>query len=366
MTPGRSRLLGLGLFGVLAASVLVGTSLLSTAEPTPPERCSPPFGRGGWPSACWRPYSRHSPFNRPAPTSPRLHGQSGRIAARFREWGPVQRLVLGTSGTRRDFAHPVYYSKADSPVFRVNCVLWRRCAVEGLELRIPDEARPAAGGDGHMAVVDQRAGWEYDFWQVRRKPKGGGTLVVSHGGRTRIRGTGLGSNATAAHFGLLAGIVRPQELAAGRIAHALFITVRCSSGRSVYPSAPRGTGAPCRRFGEPDAGAPPMGARLWLDMSEREINRLAVPDWKRTVLRALHRYGGFVGDTLNGNSSFGIMVESGASYTSFGYEDPWRKLAEELGAGEWQGKRVLDLNTRPDWRRHLKIVHPCITRGSCR
>ncbi len=355
------------LLGAAAASVaVVVAGLLSTAEPAAPERCSPPFGAGSWPSSCWRPYSGRSPFNRQVPSHPTLDGQSGQIVARLRDWGPVQRLVLGTSGTRRDFAHPVYYSKPRSPVFRVQCVLFRPCRVEGMKLRIPDEARPAAGGDGHMAVVDQRTGWEYDFWQVRRKPKGGGTLVVSHGGRTRIRGTGLGSNATAAHFGLLAGIVRPQELAAERIPHALFLTARCSSGRSVYPSAPRGTGAPCRRFGEPDAGAPPMGAHLWLDMSEAQIDRLDVPDWKRAILRALHRYGGFVGDTMNGHSSFGIMVESGASYTSFGYEDPWEELAEKLGAGESEGTRVLDLNTDPDWRRHLRILHPCVTRGTCR
>ncbi len=367
MTLGRSRLLRYGLLAAAAACVaVVFASLRSTAEPAAPERCSPPFGVGRWPSACWRPYSKDSPFNRRVPRTPRLHPESGDIVTRLREWGPVQRLVFGTAGTGRDFGHPIYYAEPNSPVFRVRCIRWRPCEVDGLRGRIPDEARPAAGGDGHMAVVDQRSGWEYDFWKVRRKPRGGGTLVVDHGGRTRIRGTGLGSNATAARFGLLAGIVRPQELEAGRIPHALFVTVRCSSGRSVYPSAPRGTGAPCRRFGEPDPGAPPMGARLWLDMSEREIDRLPVPDWKRTVLRALRRYGGFVGDTMNGNSSLGIMVESGAGYTSFGYEDPWMELAEELDAGTWEGMRVLDLDIDPDWRRHLRILHPCTARGTCR
>ncbi|WP_223201962.1 hypothetical protein, partial [Streptococcus pneumoniae] len=34
-------------------------------------------------------------------------------------------------------------------------------------------------------------------------------------------GDGLGSNATAAHFALSAGIIRAQELVAGRIEHGL-------------------------------------------------------------------------------------------------------------------------------------------------
>ena len=62
-----------------------------------------------------------------------------------------------------------------------------------------------------MAVIDQASGWEYDFWQVESKPAGGGTISISWGGRTAI-GTadadGLGSNATAAHFGLAAGVIR--------------------------------------------------------------------------------------------------------------------------------------------------------------
>jgi hypothetical protein len=68
---------------------------------------------------------------------------------------------------------------------------------------------------------------------------------------------------------------------------------------------------------------------------------------------------------MNGNGSFGIMVESGASYTSLGYEDPWMELGKNLGATEWEGMRVLNLNTDPDWRRHLKILHPCTARGTC-
>ena len=140
-----------------------------------------------------------------------------------------------------------------------------------MRVRIPDRARPAGGSDHHLAVVDQRSGWEYDLWEVESKPSGGGELVTGYGGRTRIDGDGLGSDATAAHFGLLAGIIRAQELRRGRIDHALFLVADCDSGEFVYPA--RGRGAPCGDRTD----APAEGMRFQLDMSDAEIRALERP-----------------------------------------------------------------------------------------
>ena len=46
---------------------------------------------------------------------------------------------------------------------------WRACACAS-----PTPRKRPSGSDGHLTVVDQDSGWEYDFWQVRRKPRGGG------------------------------------------------------------------------------------------------------------------------------------------------------------------------------------------------
>ena len=70
-----------------------------------------------------------------------------------------------------------------------------------------------------------------------------GELVTAWGGRTRIDGDGLGSAAVAANFGTLAGLVRPEELEAGRIEHALFMTVPCVgevAGSDTVYFPPRG------------------------------------------------------------------------------------------------------------------------------
>lgn len=325
-----------------------------------------PYHSGNQPGACWRPYSASSPFNRPIPESPRLAPNSQAIVSRILSWGAPQSLLAGHSGTRDDYFHPLYYARPGDPEFTVRCaVAARSCAVEGLTVRIPDRAQAAAGGDGHLAVVDQASGWEYDFWQVRSKPAGGGVLTVSHGGRTRIDGDGLGSNATAAWFGLAAGMLRGAEVASGQVEHALFGTVKCTAGFSVYP-AHTGTAAnACADFGLSNEAAPPLGARLQLAMSDAEIDALAAPPWKRSILRALARYGILIGDTNGGNAAWGLVAESGSSYTSFGVPDPWVAVAEEARLSPFDGGRyAFDVASGVDWSR-LRVLDPCVSQGTC-
>ena len=309
-----------------------------------------------------RPYGAGSPFNQVVPSNPRLLPNSSGIVDRLDGWGPVQQLMVGQADSPDDYFHPLYAARRSDPVYTIHCLRWTSsCEVEGLRLRIPREARPAGGGDGHMAVV-QSDRWEYDFWQVRDRPADGGTLNVSHGGRTRIDGDGLGSDATAAEFGLAAGLIRGDQLADGRIDHGLFVHVRCTNGRSVYPAAPGTTGTVC----SDTANAPPLGARIWLDMTDAQIAALALPSWKKTVLRALHRYGGYVGDTTGGNVSWGLQTVSGSTYTSFGKPDPMVDVAQGLSLKRWEGAYYLDVDGGVDWGRHLRVVDPCVALGSCR
>ena len=317
------------------------------------------------PGACWRPYGAASPFNRPIGADPPLRSDSAAIVARLTGWGAPQQLLAGHAGTADDYFHPVYYARNEDPQFTVHCtVATRGCAVEGLKVRIPDAAKAAGGEDGHLAVVDQASGWEYDFWQVRSKPAGGGTLTVSHGGRTRIDGDGLGSNATAAWFGLAAGIIRPAELAAGVIPHALFAPVKCTAGVSVYPAHPGTTANACDDFGLSNVAAPPLGARFQLAMTDAEIAALGVPAWKQAILRALAHYGMIVGDTNGGHAAWGLQGESGSSWASFGLADPWDALAAGAGLRAWNGMYAFDIGSGVDWTR-LRVVDPCVSQGTC-
>ncbi len=318
------------------------------------------FGPGRWPSACWRPYAQTSPFNVAVPPNPRVLPGSRAMVDRVLKMGPIAELVVAAD-TQSDYYHPVYWSQPTDPVYTLHCTRsWGICEIEGLQVHIPAAARPAAGDDGHLAVVDQLSGWEYDLWQVKDKRPEGGTLNISWGGRTEIKGDGLGSDATAAHFGLLAGIIRYEEMLEGRIDHALFMFVGCTADSYVHPA--RGKASVC----ENQHNAPPSGQYFWLDMSDREIDALDVPAWKKTILRALAHYGAFVGDT-GGNEAFGFAFESGSSYTSFGMPDPFAQFAarQKSGVRHRDGKYYFDVASGVDWRHRLRALDPCVVSAAC-
>jgi hypothetical protein len=244
---------------------------------------------------------------------------------------------------------------------------WGRNSIAGMHIRVPAGARPAGGSDGHMTIV-MPDGWEYDLWQAQPPPPGGGTLVFAWGGRLRIDGSGLGGGGTAAHFGSLAGVIRPEELAAGHINHALFIVLKCtgsgtSFGYGVHQSAQRWTGgyvypaaAGASSCGETNPNLPPLGARFQLAMSDGQIAALGLPAWKRAILIALAHYGGYVGDT--GGPGFAFMLQSSSTYTSFGAPDRLVQVAQSVGLMPRQGRYVFDVADGVDWQRYLRVVVP--------
>lgn len=317
--------------------------------------------------ACWRPFADSSPFNLGLGQSPKVLPNSKQMVS---NWVGSSRYskpgwMAGTADTANDYEHPIYYSKPTDPLFTVHCVeSWGTCEIEGAEVRIPDQARPAAGDDAHMAVIDAESGFEYDFWQVRSKPTGGGTIKISWGGKTELDGDGRVAEATASGLALSAGVVRAAEIESGEINHALFMVVECTNGEAVYPATDN-PGRSCQSMGKSSADAPPMGAHFFLDMSEGEIAALGAPEWQKTVLRALATYGAFVGDTGGGF----IKLESGASYTSFGKQDPWTAVGEQAGVPSWteSGQKMYDFDMRNavDWSQKMKIADPCVSQGGC-
>jgi len=263
------------------------------------------------------------------------------------------------------FYHPIYFSRPSDPLFTVTCTeQWGRCEVEGAQVRIPAQARPDCCVDKHMTVIDQQTGWEYDFWGVEKTGavgSSGGTLRVRWGGMTRIDGDGLGSNATAAHFALSAGIIRAQELVAGRIEHGLFFGIDCSNGTYTWPAHGPGTGTPCSTA-ERRAASAPLGAYIHLDMTPQQIDQLPVPAWKKPILKAMAKYGMWIGDTNGeGNGSGMLQFESGNTYTAFGHPDPIYQFAQQnrnqggITYSPTEDAYYFDIQTGVDWRRYLRV-----------
>ena len=342
------------------------TISLATAEST--EDCGwGTFSGLNHPPACWRPYADTSPFNVGVPASPRLVSNSSAIVERTVNFGtgaPV--FTGGIADTDHDYGHPIYYPQPSDPVYTIHCRRWTSsCELEGVQVRIPAQARPAGGSDAHMTVIDQATGWEYGMWETESLPPGGGDLYIGHGGMTRIGEDGRGSNANAALFGLAAGVIRPNELEAGEINHALVIAVKCTNGTSVWP-ADSNTGRSCDRLDLPNENAPAMGQHFFLAMSDAEIDALSIPTWKKTVLRAIARYGMFVEDTGCSYRGWCIGLESGSSYTSFGQADPWVALAQNYGIPKNSyGHYDFDLRTAVDWQSKLRVADSCVSRRTC-
>ena len=322
------------------------------------------FGAGSWPPGSWRPYAVNSPFNR-LTARVMVHPNSARIVAKVLSLGSIGNLTAGPgiADTPSDYGHPTFWAQPTDPLVTLD---WTGggpgSAIDGLRIRVPTAARAAGGDDGHMTVV-QPDGWEYDFWRAKRPSST--VLSFSGGGRTRIDGSGLNSGATAANFGNLAGMIRGQELAAGRIDHALFAVVRClarntsfgwgtrSSPNSAYVYPASHWGNACSTD---STDLPPMGARLKLEMTDLQISALLLPAWKKTILRALAKYGAYIGDT--GGPGLGFMFESGTTYTPFGRADPVATYARSNGITYWDDYYVFKVAGGLDWTRYLRVLVP--------
>lgn len=326
------------------------------------------------PGSCWRPYNSDSPFNRAIPAGAETVGNSKAIVRRLIAGGPINDFVVGDS--ERDGGNPTFWSSPNDPVYTLRCTKpWGECEVEGDQVRVPAEAMPSGPGfatqafdhDAHMTIVDQQAGWEYDLWNVRSKGRNGGVLAFGWGGKTRIDGDGLGSDAVAARYGNLAGIIRPDELISGQINHALAMVVPCTQ-TYVYPAVQ--TGHECSDAGLPVANSAPMGAHFQLRMSEAEIRELRVPAWKKTIVRALAKYGAYTSDTTSMTDQWGFELESSSTYTSFGQADPWVQFAKSLGVKpedfNSNGEREywMNLEAGIPWER-LRVVDVCAANGTC-
>jgi hypothetical protein len=256
-----------------------------------------------------------------------------------------------------------------------------------------------------MIIVDQENGWEYDLWQVQSTTSfdkvetdgtvttglsgNGGKIDFSWGGRTRWKASdGTAPNrptvdpvddSNAAHWAEMLGRVRAEELLdTGQINHALFIVIPCTSPTvSEFPADPVGRGWPCGKNGVQAAlGTHPLGTRLWLDMSDSDITNLpaTVPEWKRIFLRAMSRYGMFVGDTGGQGWLFYVETESDVMYTSFGGWARWYHFADvnmwepytpPSGPKQLVGKLYASGGDTYDWPGQvwtkLRVLDPCIT-----
>jgi hypothetical protein len=281
-----------------------------------------------------------------------LHANNTTIMARVNSWTGSYPLSPTIADTTSDFNHPVFFAKSTDPQFIVAQGASGGAYEGPYTIRIPQAARPARGGDGHMCVIASNGIDEYDLWDVTTDagsntrlvnlPSGGGTIYARGVGHTLLNGSGQNTgsgDATAAKFGLLAGPFRGEELANQRIGHALWFTTQGHNGSFIFPALASGGSG-----GFDHADAPPMGARFFINYSTAEVEALAIPRYRKTIIHALREFGAIVGDA--GGSPIDLQPLSGTTYTALGLADPFRTYMTSQGV-----TGSVDWRTGVDWSR---------------
>lgn len=362
----------------------------------------------GWPPG-FRPYAAGSPWNRRLPAAPRLAPRSAEMIASA--YGGKDEAILRTAAPGGwDYTHPMYYARPDDPLVHTACNIYCRGVPAVGDIRIPAKARPAQGSDHHLAVVEPD-GTEIDFWEatmterdgrnsgandVTRDWRSGDTLYYGGGGRCSNLFSGSGfqreGGPTAGGACLGGGRITAAEVRAGVAHHALFVALRCvGDGERVTPAnqALHGHGG-CA--GEPRRHIP-LGARIWSDLTERQVDALRLGPAATVYLKALHAYGAYVLDVRSGCER--CEASEGALLTLESFEPPQEEwsygrqpvdvlLGRALGwhpvqvARRGEGSDVGDLTPRyigaSPWRpyahaggavSHLHVVDPCYASGEC-
>lgn len=160
-------------------------------------------------------------------------------------------------------------------------------------LPIPTGITPPTGSDAQVVIWDQTAGIEYGFWQFAWK-NGQATATNGYAIRTDDTSSGRFADGLAgrgAGLPYLGGLVRPDEIAAGRIDHALAFAYRYPSKDYVFPASKSdGKGTTGRDL--------PEGTRLQLDptLTADQLTRLGVTPTGLVLATALQTYGMYVVD----------------------------------------------------------------------
>lgn len=152
----------------------------------------------------------------------------------------------------------------------------------------PIEGGPQSDGDRHVLVVDRDNCVLYETWNSW--PAADGSWRAGSGARFDLRSHALRpdgfTSADAAGLPILPGLVRFDEVAGGRINHALRFTVPQTHRAYIWPAT---------HFASSLTGAqyPPMGARFRLKASF-DISGFSA--YNQVILRALKEYGMFLAD----------------------------------------------------------------------
>jgi hypothetical protein len=279
----------------------------------------------------WRPFSSDSPWNTPLGDNPTIDANSDEMIRHINDFykertGSKDECYVST--IPGEWGIPVYFIETLEPYPKVIHVDTRYSWGNALFAPIPEWAVPDPAADAHICIINRISGEEWDFGEIRGKyPRyTSGTGCKIPGG---VQGEGVLPpgmvGARESGFPLIAGLVRPEEIRAGVIEHAL---VFGNDGRNgwenfVYPAS---TGCDYE-FGPDGDHVLPMGARLQL-RSDFDISILSPS--AQIIATALIEYGMYMGEENDGES-LGIYMQTVGDENNDGVVEYW----DELWDGLW-------------------------------
>jgi hypothetical protein len=273
---------------------------------------------------------------------------------------------------------PVYYGGVSDPTYTVTCN-GGGCGLTGsATVHIPNGATASGGQDHHMTVINLSTSTEFDLYEVNAGQtlptwlgnanplSGGGALTVWSMGQC-TESAFVGNVNACGNGGIESGntvqnqILDPREIMSGSINHVLYIDTTCSQNTTMVFPAANTTGD-----GRCGSSGPKYGQRVWLDLTDIQINALGSSAWEKTILHAMHHYGFMVDDGSggvigNGSSPWGFEVLDPASFTLWGQTDPW--LA--FWATASPGSQSISLPTTGITQSQVHILDASCNLGPC-
>jgi len=292
---------------LLAAVVVIAIVVVSRSSLDPAPSPRTPQAGGAPDGGCKRPYADSSPWNRPIGTKPAYDPRSARF---------VRRMRAPLTSDPTQYTYPVYSVAPDAPLQSVRVtgvfsdvsnertLTVRRGAT--VRLPIPKGAAAAAGSDAQIVLVNPATGDEWGAWRLHRS---GGEWEITNGYHYSTRWSGVpprgpdgrpfGSRGAGVPY--LAGLVRPCEVARGRIDHALAFAYDAPAPSHVYP-ATKSDGVGTEGLDVPE------GTRLQLNpkLTVARIKRYGCDGPCLTIARALQKYGMY---TIDNSGRSKVMLE---------------------------------------------------------
>jgi hypothetical protein len=246
------------------------------------------------------------------------------------------------------YSTPVFTVPADQPTVTVkldtaSSPQATALRASWLQVPIPPNAKAAAGSDEHMVVYQPSTDRMWEFWKMNLQSDGwhaqwGGSMSNVSANPGYFTSPGPSNwGATASSLPLLGGLIRPSELAAGHIDHAIAIAIPQTRAQYFTWPAQRTDGQVY------STSAIPEGQRFRLDPT-LNLSTIPMSPLVRMVAVAARKYGMIVRDKS------GSVTLYGEDTADEGLPDPY------YGSTGWyQGQYVSNLLKAFPWS-HLEAL----------